>query len=65
MMNQIEESEDRSYCMEILSIAVLASRPLDSSELAALSELPEEISSEEENLREIICMYMLVSHHTK
>jgi len=54
MMKDIEGSEDRSYCIQILSISILAYRPLNLSELAALAELPEEISSEDENLREII-----------
>ena len=58
MIEQIQQSEGRSpeFCMQILSISTLAYRPFHLLELAALADLPEEISCEQENLRKIVRM---------
>ena len=56
MIEQIQQSEDQSLCIQVLSICTLAYRPFHLLELAALADLPEEISCEQENLREIILM---------
>src|SRR5205814_10397618 len=52
MLQQIKRSEDESLCIQFLSSCTLAYRPFHVLELAMLAGLPEEISCEQENLRE-------------
>jgi NACHT domain len=56
MIKQIQQSEDKSLCLQVLSISTLACRPFHLLELVALADLPEEVSCSQENVREIIYM---------
>ena len=58
MIKQIGQLKGQStkFCMQVLSISTLAYRPLHLLELAALTDLPEEISCELQDLTKIIHM---------
>ena len=58
MIKQIGKLKHQSliYCMQVLSTSTLAYRPLHLLELAALADLPKEVSCKKENLRKIIHM---------
>jgi len=58
MIERIQQLKGRSpvFCMQVLSTMTLAYRPFQLVELAALVDLPKEVSCEQQNLRKIVRM---------
>ncbi|KAI5920616.1 WD40 repeat-like protein [Camillea tinctor] len=58
MMSQILalEGEDLKFCQEVLSVVILAYRPLRLEEIVVLAELPTDIFSNTEYVEEIVAM---------
>jgi hypothetical protein len=58
MMNQIEdlEMDDPVLCYRVLATATLAYRPLHLAEMGVLAGLPDEISSDPDNVKEIVSL---------
>ena len=58
VIKQIQQLKGRSvmFCMQVLSTMTLAYRPLHFLELAALADLPKEVSCEQQNLKKIVQM---------
>jgi hypothetical protein len=54
MINQVQKSEDAEICKRILAVMSLVYRPITLDELAALVELPDILSADDEALKEII-----------
>ncbi|KAJ6127849.1 hypothetical protein N7471_009066 [Penicillium samsonianum] len=50
MLQQIRESEDAELCNRILSVASTVYRPITLNELGALVDMPDEISTEDDDL---------------
>lgn len=56
MIDQVRTSEDADVCKRILAVMSTAYRPITLDELAALVEIPDEISDDDEALLEIIAI---------
>ncbi|CAH0025038.1 unnamed protein product [Clonostachys rhizophaga] len=55
MIRYVEDSEDADLLFEVLSLVSVAHRPMSLSEMAAILNIPSEITMNEKILREVIC----------
>ena len=56
MLQQVHDSDESDLCKQILATVTVAQRPISLAELVALTEIPDDISSDAELLEQIIML---------